>query len=188
MTTPRDRPWELFIGRMRKFVSKRVSDPNDVEDILQEVFLKVHASLGTLRDRNHLSPWLYRIARNTIIDHYRTRRTYVPATDELPDEKMEDEESPSRRIAAGLTPMMARLPEKYKKALELFELEGLTLKEIAKKEGLSLAGAKSRVQRGRALLRSELLACCHFEFDRRKHLIDYIPRSPCCKNCKAANL
>ena len=70
-------------------------------------------------------------------------------------------------------------------ALVLTEFEGLTQVEMAEELGLSVSGAKSRVQRARAMLRDDLLECCHFEFDRLGHVIDYEPRPRCCPRSRA---
>jgi len=76
----------------------------------------------------------------------------------------------SRRFALGRS-----LPEPYRKALVLTELEGLTQQELADKVGISLSGAKSWVQRGRQQLKEMLTECCAFEFDRRGGVIDCTP-------------
>lgn len=174
--------WDTFAGRLRSYVRKRVSDPNDVDDILQEIFLKMHSGLGSLRDENRLSAWLYRIAKNAVIDYYRSRKAFVALTDEFPENEKE-EETPAQHIAQGLAKMVDLLPEKYREAIKLAESERLPLSDVAKRLHLSLPGAKSRVQRGRALLRAELAACCHFEFDRRGGLIDYKLKPRCCREC-----
>lgn len=69
--------------------------------------------------------------------------------------------------------MIAQLPETYREAVELYELKGDAQKKIADKLGISLSGAKSRVQRGREKLKSLLFDCCTFEQDRRGNLLGY---------------
>ncbi|HLZ55439.1 MAG TPA: sigma factor-like helix-turn-helix DNA-binding protein, partial [Ktedonosporobacter sp.] len=71
-------------------------------------------------------------------------------------------------------------PDQDRQALVLTEYQGLTQKELGERLGLSFSGAKSRVQRAREKLKQELLACCHFELDRRGHILDYQPRCDCC--------
>lgn len=183
MTVSDEKHWEAFVKQMRGFVSRRVSDPNDADDIVQEVFLKVHERIGTLRDGSRFAPWLYRIARNAIVDHYRVRRPHSHVSEELPAPAEDGEKAPAQQIAAGLGIMVADLPAMYREAVKLVEIEGLTQRELAAQLGISLAGAKSRVQRGRALLRKDLLSCCHFEFDVRGKLMDYVPRVGCCECC-----
>jgi RNA polymerase sigma-70 factor, ECF subfamily len=78
--------------------------------------------------------------------------------------------------------MVDSLPDTYREALILTEYEGLTQRELAERLGLSLSGAKSRVQRAREKLKAMLLDCCHFEFDRLGKIIDYQPNCTCCTN------
>lgn len=178
--------WEDFRGSLKGFVLKRVQNEQDTEDILQDVFCKIHDNIGTLKDENKLRSWIFQIARNAIIDYYRSRKT----TEELNDtaHKVEDE-TPSDvtpEISSCVRTIVDGLPDKYREAIDLTEIKGLTQKEMAENLGLSLSGAKSRVQRARVKLKEELLECCHFEFDRRGKVLDYQPKSSACK-CNSIN-
>jgi len=170
--------YETFNERLSQFIRKRVSNEDDARDILQDVFLKIHSRIDTLENRDKIEIWIYRIARNAIIDHYRARRVTIAADDTLPAGEVEDDMH--RKLASGLGAMIDRLPEQYREALRLTELEGLTQKELAERFALSLSGAKSRVQRARKMLRDLLMQCCHFELDRYGTVIDYHPISCCC--------
>lgn len=177
--------WTAFREPLRRYVSRRVPEPSDADDVLQEVFLRVHTHLGALEDESRLAPWLYRIARSAVIDRHRRRDRAQPLPEgfELPGEDPVDGEEPdaARAIAGSLRPMIDRLPELYREALILSELEGLTQREVAARLGLSLTGAKSRVQRGRKLLKRALLECCHFDFDQRGRILQAVPRAACCR-------
>ncbi|MGH2593595.1 MAG: RNA polymerase sigma factor SigZ [Anaerolineae bacterium] len=175
--------WNEFSQQLRGFILKRIPDPTDADDILQDVFVKLHTRIDTLRDEHRLAPWLYRIARNTLVDYYRARQPAVPVPELLAVEDEQTESDAAARIASSLTSMVECLPEKYRQAIVLSEFQGLTQQEVGERLGLSLSGAKSRVQRGRDLLRAALLDCCHFEFDRRGRLIGYTPRPDCCRHC-----
>ena len=183
MKSDTERLWREYHTRLLGFIEARVHDPATSEDILQEVFLKVHSRIETLRDSNKLESWVYQITRNAIIDHYRSRRASV----ELPEAAAALEEDPTdrerREMARCLLPMVESLPESYRDAVKLSEIEGLTQSEVAQRNGLSLSGAKSRVQRGRAMLKSKLQECCQFEFDRRGQIVDYKARSAGSCNC-----
>ena len=72
--------------------------------------------------------------------------------------------------------MIERMPDHYRQALMLSDIQGLRQRDLARREGLSLSGAKSRVQRGREMLKGMLLNCCRFEFDKNGNPIDYEPR------------
>jgi RNA polymerase sigma-70 factor (ECF subfamily) len=179
VTITTETAWRDFSGPLRRFIAGRA--PADaVDDLLSEVFVKVHARIDTLRDEDRLGPWLYQIARNTVADHHRKRHSHGPTLDAIEWEQSEDELDVATRLARGLGPMIDRLPEKYRRALVLTEYEGLTQAEMGRELGLTVSGAKSRVQRARAMLKNELLACCHFEFDSRGRVIDYERRPECC--------
>jgi RNA polymerase sigma-70 factor, ECF subfamily len=174
--------WEEFSDSLRAFIHGRVNDPEDAEDILQDVFLKIHNRIDTLQDQQRLVSWLYQITRNTIIDYYRKQRPWLDLPEMLVEEPKDLEESPGEHLAGSLRSFMTCLPAKYHRALVMTELEGFSQAQLAEQLGLSLSGAKSQVQRGRALLRQALLDCCHFEFDRRGGIKDYIPRKDCCRD------
>jgi RNA polymerase sigma-70 factor (ECF subfamily) len=175
--------WEAFSQDLRGFIARRVADPDDADDILQEVFIKIHTHIDTLQDDERLVPWLYRIARNTITDYYRARRQTVELPEAYPALSDEKDGDVLQDLAVGVHGFIASLPEKYRQAVLLSEIEGVKQQDVAEHLGLSLSGAKSRVQRGRNLMRQELLDCCHFEFDRRNHPIEMTPRPDCCRQC-----
>jgi RNA polymerase sigma-70 factor (ECF subfamily) len=173
--------WNTFSGQLLGFIRKRLDDPDQAEDILQEVFVKIHTRLHTLKDKNRLASWLFQITRNTLIDHLRTQSSTSALPDDVPDRKESSEDKNSeQQIASYLLRLVSCLPEGYRQAVELYELEGVKQQEIGKRLGLSHSGAKSRVQRGREMLKNALLDCCHFEFDRTGRIIDYSERQQCC--------
>ena len=107
--------------------------------------------------------------------------------DELPESLSGPEFDPGdktrQEIGSWFEPMMQSLPEHYREALLMSEIEGLTQKEVALKQGISLSGAKSRVQRGRSMLKDILLDCCQFEFDHLGNVIDYEEKDETCDKC-----
>ena len=177
--------WEQYNRRLLVFITSRVGDESEAEDILQEVFIRVHRSLCCQAEWQKPDGWFYQIARNLIIDHYRRRRELAEIPEDLPaepafDEQSELEEDPAATLALSLREMVDELPEPYRQALLLTEYQGLTQKQLAEQLGISLSGAKSRVQRARDKLRDMLLSCCHFEFDRRGRVMDYYSHCCCC--------
>jgi DNA-directed RNA polymerase specialized sigma24 family protein len=66
------RIWENFSGQLRQFIRSRVADVQLTDDLLQDVFVKIHAQADTLQDSAKIRGWIYQIARNTIIDRYGT--------------------------------------------------------------------------------------------------------------------
>jgi RNA polymerase sigma-70 factor, ECF subfamily len=175
--------WHEFADRLRKFIRSRVSDPDTAEDILQDVFVKIQTRLDQLNDPATLQSWIYLIARNAIIDHYRTRKPTVEVPESLAVEP-DTGNGEAEELKAAFRRMIFSLPEPYRDALVLTEFDGLTQQQLADRLGISLSGAKSRVQRGREQLKRMLHECCTFEFDRRGKVIDCTPRKKAnCSEC-----
>jgi RNA polymerase sigma-70 factor (ECF subfamily) len=166
--------WAAFRQRLYDYIRARSRSSQDAEDILQDVFEKVHSRIGTLEETANLAAWLYRVTHNTIVDHYRKKQ--LSPTPQEPATAVEaDVATAEQSIAPFLHDLIDALPAPYRDALTLTELEGLTQQEMGHQLGLSTSGAKSRVQRGRAMVRDQLLNCCHIELDQRRHVIDYQP-------------
>ena len=153
--------------------------PTTFDDITQEALLRLYRGARDLRDEPALEGWMYRIARSAIIDHYRRAGVRPTPTDpaDLDLQVGDDAEAPraDEALAACLTPMLARIPDAYRAALELTDLGDLTQEEGAAQLGLSTSGMKSRVQRGRRMLREEVVRCCRVELDARGALSDAAP-------------
>jgi RNA polymerase sigma-70 factor (ECF subfamily) len=172
--------WRDYHAGLHGFIRRRVGDAASADDILQDVFVKVHARIDGLREKGKVHVWLYRIARNAIIDYYRTRKTPVELPQSLPASEEEAAQKARQELAGCIVPMIENLPDHYRRALMLSEIDGLTQKETAAQLGLSLPGAKARIRRGRAKVKEMLLACCHLEFDRQGGLTDYESRGASC--------
>ncbi|MCI0442530.1 RNA polymerase sigma factor SigZ [bacterium] len=176
-----------FREPLKAFIGKRIRDPALTEDLLHDVFLRIHKEINSLKEQEKLAPWIYTIARNVIIDFYRKRRESEQPSENLVDEQQMINDIPER-LAPIIRGMIDQLPKMYRQALILADMEGIKQKEIAAKLGISVSGAKSRVQRARKMLKDLLLECCHFEFDLYGTVFDYYPKScsQCCENenCK----
>jgi RNA polymerase sigma-70 factor, ECF subfamily len=162
---------------LRRFIRRRVRHPQDAEDITQDALMRLYRAAPDLQDERALEGWMYRIARTAIIDHHRRaasrpepvdieRGPVEPIADE-PDEPRADE-----ALTSCLGVLLERVPEHYRRALELTDLGGLTQQQAAAQLGLSTPGMKSRVQRGRRLLREEITRCCEIALDARGGLVD----------------
>ncbi|HTM22712.1 MAG TPA: sigma-70 family RNA polymerase sigma factor [Kofleriaceae bacterium] len=173
--------WREVEDRLRPFVARRVSAA-DVDDVLQDVFLRMHRGLGGLRDDQQLGAWLYQVARSAIAEQGRARARHPLAAGADPPElpvdpaaAEHDDRQAARALAGCLSAFVARLPSPYREAVTLVELEGLTAREAAELTGISVSGMKSRVQRGRAQLRHLLEQCCDIELDARGKVSGFTP-------------
>jgi RNA polymerase sigma-70 factor (ECF subfamily) len=173
--------WNHMHSRLLLFIRRRIPDDEDAEDILQDVFVKIHTHLESVQSLDRLEGWIFQIARNCIADYYRGRRRLVELTD-LPVEQQFLPEDASERLAPDIRELVDNLPEPYRKALVLNEYQGLNQRELAEELGISVSGAKSRIQRARQKIKDSLLSCCHFELDERGVVLDFRPRCCCCSN------
>lgn len=175
-----------------RFVTRRVTEPDLAEDIVHDVLVRALARQDALRDLEKLRPWLFQITRNAVADHFRARRPNVPLPDDLPaaDDGLapdyglapsgDDTDSAERRLAeCCVGEFVNRLPDAYRQAITLAELDGLRQREVAERLDLTLSGAKSRVQRARRMLLQAFHDCCRIQLDRRGRVMDYACRESC---------
>ena len=162
-----------LMERLRPFVERRVRVAADVDDVLQDIFLRMHRGLPNLRDADRFGPWIYRVVRNAITDRYRARGREAEPTGEVMAPGDDDGHEATEKLAACIAPFVARLPSPYREAVTLVDLEGVTHKDAARMLGLSVPGVKSRVQRGRRKLRGMFDECCRLELDARSRVVEY---------------
>jgi len=191
--------WAEVEKHLRPFVARRVDDPADIGDVLQEIYLRVQAGLPDLRDSERFGPWVYRVARNALTDHLRSRARHHPDdANEAPGETAgssvpDDEPNAERELASYLATFVAALPSPYRDALVLTELQEMNHKDAAQMLGISLPAMKARVRRGRQQIRQTLEACCDIALDARGRVLSYdrrpdgtVPKNCCVedKGCK----
>jgi RNA polymerase sigma-70 factor, ECF subfamily len=179
--------WLEFHEGLLRFVERRVRSRETAEDILQDVMLRIHRQADGLERAEAVAAWVHAIARNAIVDHYRSARvrrelaTGSAIDPETADEPEDEARGVRAELAACITPLLKRLPATYRVALTLTEIEGLTQTQAADRLGLSHSGMKSRVQRARGQLKQVLVQCCDVELDARGGLSDYRPRHGSCE-------
>ncbi len=174
--------WSEYHSKLAAFIRSRVAE-EVVDDLLQDVFIKIQSHIDTLQDAGKLESWLYQITRNAITDFYRTQRPTDALPEWLEQPQPEETEQIRQELSSCLEPMIQELPQKYRNAICLSELENKTQQEVADREGISLSGAKSRVQRGRVLLKAILQNCCEFELNQHNQILSYERKNPNCENC-----
>ena len=167
--------WKTYYPQLVNFVKRRVSDKNAAEDIVQDVFIKAQLKFETLNDPNKVRGWLYQITRHSIIDYYRRQKPQMRFEDEYFVDSPLEENDANSRLQQNVLRMILQLPVKYRQALFLADYKGLKQTEIACKLGISLSGAKSRVQRARKMMKEIYTDCCHFEYDSYGNILDYYP-------------
>jgi RNA polymerase sigma-70 factor, ECF subfamily len=177
--------WETVAAKLRDYVGRRVRNPADRDDIVQDALVRVLDGLPGLRTPEALGPWIYRIARNAVVDHWRRSGN---ADEPLPEDwdrvEEEAESAVVEEVATYMRALLGLLPPADRAVLDLTELEGLSQKDAASRLGLSLAATKSKVRRGRLKLRAALEHYCRLEVSARGELIGCEPKpGSACRRC-----
>lgn len=168
--------WNQTQDKLKSFIVRYTKDKSIADDIIQDVFLKVHARRDQLKESEKLVGWIFQITRNTITDYFRSKGKAITVTD-LDWE--EQNNSLNDCVVTCLQDMMTTLPEKYRYALELTELKNFSQLELAKELNISYSGAKSRVQRARHMLKEKMDAAYQIKFDSYGNVIVCKDKVPC---------
>ena len=172
--------WREIEQRLRPYVARRVASAADVDDVLQEIFVRMQRGLTGLRDGERFGGWIYRVAQSAIADAGRARaRSPWVSVEEVPETaklELEDVDGLQTDLGACVALFVARLPSPHREAVTLTELEGLTQKDAAEMLGVSLPAMKSRVLRGRARIREMFEECCRISVDCRGRVTECEPR------------
>lgn len=177
MATTTKNIWEQFHKELFSFIKKRVKHTDTTNDILQDIFVKIHLKLDTLSDKDKLTAWIYQIARNTILDHFRKQKPHSELVDDLPD--FTETKTFNTELVNCMKPFIHQLPDTYKEAILQTELGHLSQKDYAAKAGISYSGAKSRVQRARQQLHALFNECCRVTADKYGNIIDRDCKQDC---------
>lgn len=167
--------WQSHEAALRRWIRHRLSSEADVDDMLQDLFLRALRQRERFCSIENARAWLFAVARNAIADRLRMTRNEV----ELPDDLVgEPEESPGvvANLAECLPRALSELGPIDREAITLCDLEGLPQVQYARRAGLTPAGAKARVQRARRRLREQLTRACQVQFDASGHVADFVPR------------
>jgi RNA polymerase sigma-70 factor (ECF subfamily) len=172
--------WRENHDQLLAFINKRIKNKEESEDILQEIFIKILSKIGTLKDNSKLQAWVYQMTRNAIIDYIRKKK-FQEMEAEIKDIEDETDENAMNEAAGWIGKYVDALPETYREAVVLYEMKGLSQKEIADQLGISYTNARSRIQRGRQLIKKKLTNCCIFNVDVYGNIIDFRKRTNSCK-------
>ena len=172
--------WNEMNDRLINFVNQKVKDKELAKDIVQDVFVKVFTNINNLKNKGKIVPWIYQITRNEVNNYFRNMK-YETSSEDVPEIET-IEENLTSEFSQCILPMIESMPEKYSEAIKLTEINHLSQKELAEHLNISYSGAKSRVQRGREMLKTNLESCCIITTDKYGDVIDYKVRI-CDDNC-----
>lgn len=174
--------WNAFSKGIESYFRQKTKDEDLAKDLLQDTFLKIYLHRHSVSDEQKLGAWVSRIAQNALMDYFRKKELKEPM-DGKDLYMLEEGDSYNEVLSKMVKPFMQQLPDEYRMALELTDIEGLSQKELAVRLGISYSGAKSRVQRARQKLKEVFEACCEIVADRYGNVSDCLPKGGECKGC-----
>ena len=169
--------WENHSAELRRFLRRLTGDDAAADDLLQELFLRVLRQTDGLSKIDNPRAWLFRAARNLLIDRLRLAKEHVPLPDDLAV-AADDPLPPVDALAQCLPRVLAELSAQDREAITLCDIDGMFQHAYAAHLGLSLPAAKARVQRARQRLRRRLMEACQVRFDATGRVCCFVRRSP----------
>lgn len=135
-----------------RLVNRMLGPSADLEDVVQEVFVQVHKSLGDFRAEAKFTTWLHRVTVNVVLMHRRAKRSRPVLTEELPEQSLPDanrygpaDEFARRERIRAFFRLLDRLADKKRTVFILHELEGMTPQEIATVVGAPVLTVRTRL-------------------------------------------
>ncbi len=171
--------WSRHERELRGWLRARMPVSSDVEDVLQDSFVKAMRQGDRIADVTQPRAWLFEITRNTLIDRLRARKPLVSLPIDWEDLPEEPEELDTVDALVVCVPrVLSELDAQDREVIELCDLQGMAQAEFARLKGLSLPAAKSRVQRARQRMRERMAQVCQVSFDPSGKVDDFVPRPP----------
>jgi RNA polymerase sigma-70 factor (ECF subfamily) len=166
--------WAVHEGELRGWARHRLGNAEDADDLLQDLFLKALRQGERFCSVHNARAWLFEVARNTLADHLHVARDTV----ELPHDlgNLVEEADTVDNLASCLPRVLSELADEDREAINLCDLQGMPQADFAKLKGLTLSGAKSRLQRARLRMKQQLTLVCQVQTDPEGHVLDFVPR------------
>ena len=172
-----NKAWRQHKAEIRSFLAHRTGSAAEADDLVQDVFLKALVQGQDFCRIDDPRAWLFHVARNLLVDRLRLTKEQVPLPDDLSVEAEQAFEAVDV-LSHCLPRVLSELSPEDREAISLCDLQGLAQQVYAEKLGLSLAAAKSRVQRARLRLQAQLVNACQVKFDPAGKVCCFVPRPP----------
>lgn len=177
--------WTNIHGKLTGYISKHIKSRDDVNDIIQDTFIKVKTNIDSLQYAAKFESWIFQIARNTMNDFFRKQKKSFKNEDNMEEVSIElnsfaDEDTKvkiqTQYFSEYAGSIVSELPEKYRDAVHLADIEGLSMKDVAEELNISISAVKSRILRGRKMIKEIILKCCDVNTDKYGNIVDYKQR------------
>lgn len=172
-----DTAWKRHAAELRSRLRRRTGQPQDVDDMMQDLYIKALRQGSRFCDVHNARAWLFEVSRNALADRLKLKREMVQLPDDLPAALPEDAPAVDN-LSACLPWVLAELSPTDREVIESCDLNGLPQAVYAAQVGLHLSAAKSRLQRARRRLRAQMTIACQVKVDASGHVEGFVPRTP----------
>ncbi len=173
--------WTQYSEDLQKFIISKVKSITIADDILQDTFIKIHTKLHTLKDITNLKSWCFSIARNSILDYWKSANKTFEIANFESETELEENVHTEKDCLRGI---LKNLPKKYRDPLFLSDIKGLKQQEVATQLSQSLSTTKSQIQRARKLIAEGFMNCCGFVLNEQGNLVGEVQDKDDCKVCE----
>jgi RNA polymerase sigma-70 factor (ECF subfamily) len=170
--------WSAHEAELRVYLRHQLTDDSDAEDLIQDVFVKAMRQGEGFCTLDSPRAWLFRVARNALIDRARLAKPQVPLDEgglEI-ESPLPETVAPVDALATCVERVLGDLPVGDAAILRACDLEGMTQRQYAERHGLSLPAAKSRLLRARQRMRDQMSTACQVRFDDDGTVSGHVPR------------
>jgi RNA polymerase sigma-70 factor (ECF subfamily) len=167
--------WTQCESELRGYLARRLADPALADDLAQDVFVKAMREGERFCRLDNPRAWLFQVARNAVVDHFRLRKNTVPVETDLP--AIDEPAAPVDALSGCIARVLGELPAEDADVIRRCDLEGMRLKDYAATEGLKIPTVKSRLQRARRRMRDHMTLACQVQFDEGGRVCCHVPRS-----------
>mgnify|MGYP000222515779 CR=1 FL=1 len=178
MTT--NQVWQQYSEDLKKFINSKVKNKTVADDILQESFIKIHTKLHTLKDITKLKSWIFSIARNAVMDYFKSNNKTVEIANFESETHLLKDKHTEKDCLQGI---LQNLPKKYREPLFLSDIKGMKQGDVAAQLKLPLPTVKSQIQRARKLIAQGFMDCCGFVINKKGNLVGEVQDKDDCKVC-----
>lgn len=172
--------WKKYSDDVKRFIISKVKNKTVADDILQDTFIKIHTKLHTLKDITKLKPWIFTIARNSILDYFKSTNKTIEIANFESETEIEETIHTEKDCLRGI---LKNLPKKYRDPLFLSDIKGMKQVDVAKQLKQTLPTTKSQIQRARKLIAQGFMDCCGFVMNDKGNLVGEIKEKEDCKIC-----
>lgn len=170
-----EKMYQEYRSGLLEFLLKRLDYKQAAEGVLADIVVRIMTRQAYLPESENLCAWFYRITRNALIDYYRKKNIKKEVPEDMVffinQNDKEMLEKNKAELSVCLRPLINSLPRKFKNALLLTEIKGITQTNAANLDNIALSDMKSIVNKGRLQMRDALVMCCQMEIDQNSKIV-----------------